>query len=239
MIVEVVGCSARDCEAIERAGADRIELCAGIVAGGVTPSVGLFRSARAATSLPIMVMIRPREGGFFYSDAEFDSMLADVEVFGELGADGVVFGILHSDGCVDIDRMAELRTKAGKLRTMCHRAFDVTPDPIKGIQDLITAGIDRVLSSGQAARITEGLPKLREIMAEASGRIEVQPCEGIRPDNVREVTASLLPSCIHFGPFTEIWDPTSKLDKPVNYGHHLEVDEACIRGVVEIVRSMQ
>ncbi len=239
MIVEVVGCSARDCEAIERAGADRIELCAGIVAGGVTPSPGLFKAARLATSLPIMVMIRPREGGFFYSEPEFNSMLSDVDFFGELGADGVVFGVLLEDGRIDVERMGLLAERAGEMKTMCHRAFDVTPDPLAAVQDLVSAGVNRVLTSGQTKTITEGVPTLREIMRIAQGRIEVQPCEGIRPENVRHVLTELNPQCIHFGPFNEAWDPTSRLNKPVNYGNHLEVDEACIRGVVEIVRSFE
>jgi copper homeostasis protein len=239
VIVEVVGCSPMDCEAIERAGADRIELCAGIVAGGVTPSPGLFKTARAATSLPIMVMVRPREGGFFYSDQEFKSMVEDVLTFGELGADGVVFGVLLENGAIDIERMSQLQMAAGSMKTMCHRAFDVTPDPAQALQDLVSAGIDRVLSSGQATSIIEGLPVLVSLTAEADGWIEVQPCEGIRPENVAQVVATLKPQCIHFGPFVNVWDPTSKLDKPVNYGHHVEVDEACIRGVVEIVRSLE
>lgn len=233
--VEVVACSPDDCRAIERAGAHRIELCTGIVAGGVTPSLGLYKACRAATSLPIMAMIRPREGGFCYSAREFEAMRRDVDAFGEAGADGVVFGVLLADGSIDANRMAELKDRAGPMKTMCHRAFDLTPDPLRAIDELVAIGIDRVLSSGQATAILDGLEALAGIMAHAAGRIQVQPCEGIRPENVTQVIERLRPTSIHFGPFIEALDPTSRLQKPVNYGHHFEVDEECVRGVVRLL----
>lgn len=232
MIVEVVGCSVEDAIAIERAGANRIELCAGIVAGGVTPSSGLLRSVKDACSLPVMAMVRPREGGFCYSEAEIATMEQELDELVSAGADGVVFGILRSDGSIDRPRMESLRRRAGSLPVMCHRAFDVTPDPISALDALIDAGIDRVLSSGQSREITGGLTTLRRIMNHAAGRIEVQPCEGIRAHNVGAVLEALSPHCIHFGPFVEALDPTSRLGSEVDYGPHLVVDEDAVRSVV-------
>jgi len=234
--VEIVGCSVEDCLAIERAGADRVELCSGIIAGGVTPSIGLFRACREATKLPIMVMVRPREGGFCYSSDELDTMRRDIDVLAQAGAVGVVFGVLLPDGHIDTKRMEELRRRAGKMKVMCHRAFDVTPDPFAAIDALVDAGIDRVLSSGQTREIVAGLPRLREIMTHASGRIEVQPCEGIRPDNVVRVLNELNPTSIHLGPFLKRTDPTSALGTAVEYGDHLVVDEGCVVEVVRLVR---
>lgn len=237
MIVEVVGCSVEDAVAIERAGADRVELCAGIIAGGVTPSTGLLRSVKEACPLPVMAMIRPREGGFFYSDAEFETMERELDELASAGADGVVFGILTPDGSIDRPRMEKLRRRAGDLPVMCHRAFDVTPDPLAAIDALVDAGIDRVLSSGQASEIVGGLPALRRIMDYAASRIAVQPCEGIRAHNVAMVVDTLAPSCIHFGPFRKVLDPTSRLGNEVDYGHHLVVDEEAVRAVVNLIRA--
>ncbi len=237
MIIEIVACSPQDCEAIERAGANRIELCSGIVAGGVTPSLGLFRTCKEATGLPIMAMIRPREGGFYYDRSELETMRRDIDIFGEAGADGVVFGVLQADGSIDQERMAELRARAGSMVVMCHRAFDVTPEPFLAIDALVEAGVNRVLSSGQSREIVSGLPKLAEIMAHAEGRIEVQPCEGIRPENVEQVLTTLKPACIHLGPFTPKTDPTSALGTEVEYGNHVIVDEACVRHVVMVCNS--
>lgn len=237
MIVEVVGCSVEDGLAIERAGADRIELCAGIIAGGVTPSTGLLRSVKASCSLPVMAMVRPREGGFFYSESEFATMERELDELVAAGADGVVFGILLADGSIDRPRMEKLRRRAGDLPVMCHRAFDVTPDPLAAIDALVDAGVDRVLSSGQTREILTGLPMLRRIMDHATGRIVVQPCEGIRANNVALVVDTLESSCIHFGPFVEALDPTSRLGTEVDYGHHMVVDEDAVRAVIELVRG--
>lgn len=241
IIVEVVGCSVADCEAIERAGADRIELCSGIVAGGVTPSNGLLKACRAKTSLPIMAMVRPREGGFAYSRAEYDTMLEEADNLLQAGADGIVFGILHEDGRIDAERMAALARRADGRPTMCHRAFDVTPDPFAALETLIDAGITRVLTSGQTKDILGGFDTLEELLEKADERIEIQPCEGIRPNNVQAVLDRLFqgpnaPNALHFGPFTSVTDPTSNLGKPVTYGSHLEVEEETIRGVVKIVK---
>lgn len=235
--VEVVACSVADCVAIASAGAHRIELCSGIIAGGVTPSAGLVRACRETVKLPIMVMIRPREGGFCYSDSELDVMRKDLDVMGLMGVAGVVFGVLKEDGRIDAPRMAELRRRAGRMQVMCHRAFDLTPDPLEAIDALVDAGVDRVLSSGQAATIAEGLPRLTEIMRHAEGRIEVQPCEGIRPENVRQVLASTGAPWVHLGPFIESTDPSSRLGTAVCYGHHLTVDQDCVREVVRLAQA--
>lgn len=237
MVVEIVGCSVSDAVAIEVAGADRIELCSGIVAGGVTPSSGLLKAVKAHCRLPIMAMIRPREGGFCYSSTEFETMKAEIDALAEAGADGFVFGVLLSDGSIDRPRMELLRRRVPNHPVMCHRAFDVTPDPFGALDALADAGVDRVLSSGQTREIVAGLPKLRELMAHAAGKIELQPCEGIRPENVRQVIDVLKPSCIHLGPFKRCLDPTSDLGREVNYGEHLESDADCVRRVVELAKG--
>lgn len=164
-------------------------------------------------------------------------MIQEVEALGEAGADGFVFGVLDEQGHIDGRRMHTLREHAQGRPVMCHRAFDVTPDPLSALDALIDAGIDRVLSSGQRREIVDGLPKLKEIMTHAHGRIEVQPCEGIRPDNVCAVIEALSPSCIHLGPFLTATDPTSALGSEVHYGPHLCVDEACVREVVRLARK--
>jgi copper homeostasis protein len=242
--VEVVACSVQDCFSIERAGADRIELCAGIVAGGVTPSNGLLKSCLRATRLPIMAMVRPREGGFFYSSAEYDTMFREAEALLEAGAHGLVFGILQEDGRIDMPRMRDLARIAHQVPVMCHRAFDVTPDPFEALEALIDAGVSRVLTSGQTKDILGGLDTLEKLIAKAGRDIEIQPCEGIRPNNVQAVLDRLFvgpmaPRALHFGPFRSVTDPTSELPMPVNYGSHLEIEEETVRGVVETVRAFE
>lgn len=229
--IEVVVGSPGDCVAAEQSGATRLELCAGIVAGGVTPSLGLFETCRAAASLPLVVMIRPREGGFFYSASEFEVMKRDVESFRRIGAEAIVFGILHAEGRIDTERTRELVELAGEMDVACHRAFDVTPDPKQALDDLAFCGVRRVLSSGQQRDLRQGLPLLRELFAHAAGRIEIQPCEHLRADNVVEVVQALRPRSVHLGPFVAAMDPTSQLGTPVSYGHHLILDFAEVAAV--------
>lgn len=235
--VEVVCCSPEDCIAAERAGVNRIELCGAILAGGLTPSIGLFEECRSATNLPIMVMIRPREGGFLYSESEYSQMVRDVREFSSRQAHGIVFGILQSDGSIDEPRMAQLRSEAHGMEAMCHRAFDVTPDPKVAIDSLVRSGFQRVLSSGQERDIHLGLPLLKDLFEFSNGRIEIQPCEHIRPTNVVSVIEALAPTSIHLGPFMDITDPTSTLGRPVTYGDHKQLDADVVKEVVEICRQ--
>ncbi len=240
--VEVVACSVADCRAIERGGANRIELCSGIVAGGVSPSNGLLKASLEATRLPIMAMVRPREGGFCYSNEEFETMLREAEELLKAGAHGIVFGILEQDGKIDVKRTGDLSRRAASVPVMCHRAFDVTPNPFDALEALIDCGVNRVLTSGQTKDILGGLDVLEKLLEKADGRIEIQPCEGIRPNNVQPVLDRLFrgphaPRALHFGPFRSVIDPTSDLGRPVTYGSHLELEEETVRGVVDIVRA--
>jgi copper homeostasis protein len=231
-LVEVVCCSVEDCIAAEQAGAGRIELCSAISAGGITPSLGMFEACRKAVSIPIMVMIRPREGGFYYSESEFEQMQTDVSKFKAIGAYGVVFGILNSDGSLDTNRMQALRTLSDGMQTMCHRAFDVVPNPLEALEQLDAMGFNRVLSSGQERDIRQGMPLLKQLMTKAKElKIEVQPCEHIRKDNVQEVLQELSPKSVHLGPFLNAQDPTSNLNRPVTYGSHKVLDGEAVREV--------
>lgn len=191
-----------------------------------------------------MAMVRPREGGFCYSNAEYDTMFAEAEALLEAGAHGLVFGILMEDGRIDMPRMRDLAAIAPNMPVMCHRAFDVTPDPFAALDALIDAGVSRVLTSGQTKDILGGFDTLEKLIEKAGRDIEIQPCEGIRPNNVQAVLDRLFvgpraPRALHFGPFRSVMDPTSELPKPVSYGSHLEIEEETVRGVVDLVRAFE
>jgi copper homeostasis protein len=157
------------------AGADRIELCAGLELGGLTPSLGTIRRAVAAP-IPVHVIIRPRGGDFLYSDAEFATMLEDVALTRQAGAAGVVVGCLREDGTVDEARMTALAAAARPLSVTCHRAFDMTCDPFEALEALIRCSIDRVLTSGQRDRAIDAVATLRRLNEQARGRIIVMGC---------------------------------------------------------------
>ncbi len=184
ILLEIIATTAVDCAVIERHGGERIELCSALALGGLTPSAGLVAAARAATSLPIMMMLRPREGGFCYTDAEFATLLYDLEFGMTQPMDGFVFGCLCEDGTVDQVRTRHIVEQARGRQTVFHRAFDVTPDPLAALETLIDLGVTRVLTSGQRPTAIEGADLLRALVEQAAGRIEILPGAGVRPENV-------------------------------------------------------
>lgn len=166
---------------------DRVELCASLIEGGITPSPGTIKTARHKTTLGLMVMIRPRGGDFLYDDLETEAMLEDVHAAKSLGADGVVFGCLRPDGAVDIGKARALIEAARPLPVTFHRAFDVCRDPFEALEQLVELGVTRLLTSGQESSVLEGIELIRVLREKAKGRIIVMPGGGITPGNVRKI----------------------------------------------------
>jgi len=189
MVLEICAFNLPAALAAQRAGADRIELCAGPEEGGVTPSLGLIRMARAALRVPLYPIIRPREGDFLYSDEEFRVMLRDVEICKEAGCDGVVIGMLLADGSVDQERSARLVEAAYPMGVTFHRAFDRAADPFEALEAIIRIGCERILTSGQRPLAMEGAQLLHELVREADERIVIMPGSGVRASNIAELAA--------------------------------------------------
>ncbi len=80
VLLEVPVASAEDALAAQAGGADRLELNAALALGGLTPSLGTLIEVRAAVRLPLLVMVRPRSGGFAYSAADFRVMQRDADL---------------------------------------------------------------------------------------------------------------------------------------------------------------
>jgi copper homeostasis protein len=198
MIFEICVDSVAGVRAAKAAGAHRVELCADLLEGGITPSAGMIRQARKIAGVGLNVMIRPRGGDFLFDDDEFAIMRSDIETAKAEGADGVVIGLLTAAGEVDMGRTRELIALARPLSVTFHRAFDMTPDPLRALESLIGLGVDRVLTSGQEASVLEGLPLIAELIKRAGDRIIVLPGGGITERNVARVVAAANPREIHF-----------------------------------------
>src|SRR5262249_8061521 len=177
-------------------GADRIELCDNLAVGGTTPSIGTIAEVCRWVSLPVHVLIRPRAGGFVYSEREVAVMRRDIEAAKALGAAGVVLGVLDPEGRIDRERTAELVAAARPLSVTFHKAIDLARDPLEAIDDLIAMGVDRVLTSGGRPTALEGCAMLRrladraagQVVVMAGGRLAVEHLEAvIRTGGVREV----------------------------------------------------
>jgi copper homeostasis protein len=173
--------------AAERGGADRIEICADLSVGGVTPSVTLMGGVREQLQIPIFAMIRPRGGDFVYSNAEFAAMKSAIASAKKLGMDGVVLGILRQDRRVDVHRTGELIKLVRPLPTTFHRAFDESSDPRQALEHVIQTGAKRILTSGGAKNAPEGAGVLAKLVAAARDRIVIVPGAGINASNIAHV----------------------------------------------------
>lgn len=173
--------------AAQKGGAHRIELCDNNFEGGTTPSFGLLKRVREQLQIGLFVMIRPRGGDFLYSRDEIQVMLYDIAMAKDLGADGVVFGVLKTDGYLDLQNMKMLMDEARGLQVTLHRAFDVTPDPRRTLQEAVDLGVHRILTSGQKAAAAEGIPLIRTLVELAGGSIGIMPGGGINEYNLGEI----------------------------------------------------
>ena len=182
--LEVIGFTIESCLIAQAAGAHRIELCDNPSEGGTTPSYGFIKTARENLSIELYPIIRPRGGDFLYSEIEFELMKADIQICKNLGCDGVVIGMLNSDGTVDKQRCKQLVDIAQPMGVSFHRAFDRTKDPFKALEDIISIGCERILTSGLKSVATDGVALLNELVKQANGRIIIMPGSGVRSDNI-------------------------------------------------------
>ena len=207
------------------AGADRVELCADLFEGGITPSLGMIRRARTVAGIGLHVIIRPRGGDFVFDDDETAAMLDDVAAARAEGADGVVVGALLPDGRIDETRTRALMAAAGPLAVTFHRAFDMTPDPVAALETLVGLGIERVLTSGQDATALEGLPLIADLVRRAGNRIVVMPGGGITERNIARIVEGARPKEIHVGALRAIESPATLRREHVFMGGELRAPE--------------
>lgn len=189
ILLEIAIGSVEDALAARDGGADRLELNAALALGGLTPSLATLIEVKRTVSLPVIVMIRPRPGGFCYSEAEFRVMRNDIALSLAHGPDGFAFGVLTEEGRIDVPRCQELIHECGNRPVVFHRAFDVTPDPFAALEQLIDLGVRRVLTSGQEASAYNGTVLLAELIRRAAGRIEVLPAAGINRFTVADLVS--------------------------------------------------
>jgi copper homeostasis protein len=225
MLLEICTASVDDCLAAQAGGANRVELNSALMLGGLTPSLGMVREAKKAVSLPIIVMIRPRAGGFCYSSTEFAVMQRDLEMALAEGAAGIACGILKENGELDVERCKTLIRQAANREVVFHRAFDVMPDPAKALEQLIDLGVTRVMTSGQEANAYQGAANIARYLALARGRIQLLPAGGINRFTLKDVLARTGCDQVHASLSTTKQDISTRARPQVAFGGTLAPPE--------------
>lgn len=172
------------------AGVRRIELCSALTEGGLTPSAGLVRAARESGIPSVNVLIRPRSGDFLYTEAEVDVMCCDIRIAFKNGATGVVIGALDADGNVDMTAMRKMCSQVPNAEMVFHRAFDLCADPLKALEEIISLGCRRLLTSGCAPSAMEGREMLSRLVEKSAGRIKIMAGAGVNASNIADIAAT-------------------------------------------------
>lgn len=245
---EICANSVESCIAAQAAGADRVELCASIPEGGTTPSVGEITMARKLLNTTgLHVIIRPRGGDFLYSGTELETMVCDILAARKAGADGVVFGCLDKDGNIDTGAMEKLMEASGEMSVTFHRAFDVCRDPVSAMEDIISLGCDRILTSGGMPDAEKGIPLLRTLNVRAAGRIAVMAGCGVNEKNIARIQHETGITQFHFSAREKMESGMVYRNCDVSMGGTIRIDEysrpvtteARVRSTIEALRQGQ
>lgn len=225
-LFEVCANSVESCIAAQAGGADRVELCAGIPEGGTTPSYGDITVAREVLqTTKLHVIIRPRGGDFLYSPLEQRIMLQDIANARRLKADGVVFGCLTAEGDIDIPLMRQLMEASQGMSVTFHRAFDVCRNPKQALEDIISLGCHRILTSGQQPTAEQGIPLLKELQEQAAGRIILLAGCGVNENNIARIAAETGIREFHFSARESVASQMIHHNECVSMGGTVTIDE--------------
>lgn len=247
MLLEICANSVESVLAAQEGGADRVELCSSLAEGGITPSLGVIQLAKEKSSIGLHVLIRPRGGDFCYSDIEMETMIRDINNINDIGADGVVIGILTPEGMVDTARCMQLIAAAAPMSVTFHRAFDMTADPIRSLEDIIAVGANRILTSGQKNKAIDGIPLLAELVQRAGARIKILIGSGVNELNIKEIALKTGAEEFHFSGSVLMQSRMIYRNSAISMGGNANIpdyeypqtDPGRVRRVVSILREIQ
>lgn len=215
---EVCCASVQDCMVAQQYGAGRIELVSAHVLGGLTPSAGTIYKVKNSVAIPVQVIIRPRMSGFCYTQEEFELMCLDANIALEHGADGIVFGFLTPTGALDYDKTAQMLEVIGAHDSVFHRAIDISSDPLKTAEQLVSLGVTRILTSGARQSAGDGVRLLKQLQEQYGHQIEILAGGGINKDNVTQIIAQTGVRQVHFGATAYQDDASATRNSGINFG---------------------
>lgn len=213
MKVEICSNSRQSAEHAKAGGADRIELCSRLEVGGTTPKVEDIVYCVQQLQLRTHVLVRPREGNFTYSDAEFALICEEVEMCKRAGAHAVVVGFLTPAGRIDVAKTRHIVELAAPMEVTFHRAFDeMTEPPLEALEKVISCGCHRILTSGCKPSAEEGIDTLRKLVRQADGRITILAGAGVTPQNAARIVRETGVTEIHGSCKHTLPDGTTETD---------------------------
>jgi copper homeostasis protein len=236
-ILEVCAFTIQSCITAEKAGAARVELCDNPIEGGTTPSYGTIKQVREKISILLYPIIRPRSGNYFYTEDEYAIIKKDIEMCRELGCDGISVGTQTVDAEIDVEMLKRIVEWAGPMGVTCNRAFDGVPDPFKSLEEIISAGCERILTSGQKAAAPDAGPLLAQLVKQAGDRIIIMPGAGVKSRNIRKLAEESGAKEFHSSARVVAPNPITYVNKEVSdYGHVYVADEKEVRAMVEALQ---
>ena len=243
-ILEVCAGSVQSVLAAREGGAARVELCSALEVGGITPSMGLIAEARKIREITLNVLIRPRGGDFLYNESEIRCMEQDIAIARQLGADGVVIGALTAQGNIDMECCRRLINAAGDMSVTYHRAFDMCREPFAALEEIISLGCHRILTSGLAPTAMQGAPLIRQLVEAAAERIIIMPGCGVNVHNAATILDQTGAKEIHASARSLVNSKMEYRHEGVTMGNkendeyaHMESDATLIRKIVEAIRG--
>jgi copper homeostasis protein len=239
VLIEVCVDSVASAVAAERGGAMRVELCSDLLEGGVTPSAGLIEAVRARISIGLQVIIRPRAGDFCYSEEEIDTIQRDIVAAKNLGADGVVLGVLDATAQVDVERARQLVELARPLNVTFHRAFDMSADLFRALEDVCATGADRVLTSGGEPTCLQGADMIARLVKAARRRITIMAGGSISHDDAARIIERTGVREIHVGLSSPVESPMLYHNPRVSMGRVSGREYQRVQVLEENVRKLQ
>lgn len=201
MLLEVIATSLEDAIAAERAGADRLELCAALTEGGLTPSLGLIEAVVKGVNIPVHVIVRPHSRTFQYDEKDLAVMLADIRYIKQTGAAGIVIGVLNEDNNVNTEALSRLLTEAGEMNVTFHRAFDEIEDQLEALEVIATfPQIQRILTSGGQAPAPEAAEQLKKLVDKSKNTpVRILAGNGMSPETLSALVTATGLEEVHFG----------------------------------------
>jgi copper homeostasis protein len=235
-IFEVCAFNIQSAVIAEKAGAARVELCDNPIEGGTTPSYGTIKTTREKISILLYPIIRPRSGNYFYSEEEYEIIRNDIQICRELGCDGISVGAQTMNSEIDTEMLKRIVEWAGPMGVTCNRAFDCAPDPFKALEDVISCGCERILTSGLKSAAPDAGELLGKLVKQAGERIIIMPGAGIKSTNIRKLAEESGAKEFHGSARVVAPNPVTYVNKEVSdYGNLYLADEEEVRKIVALL----